>query len=80
MSGFLVVLGIVAWVALAFWPATLAKKKGYSFILFLLIAIVISWLLALIITLFLKDKNETAQDRADNAAAEAAIERETGES
>lgn len=76
MGGFLLVLGIVAWVVLALWPANVAKKKGYSFILFLLLALVISWLLALIIAFLLKDKNVTAQDEADDAAAEAALAKE----
>ncbi len=73
---FLGILGIVAWFVLAFWPATIAKRKGYSFVLFLILAIFISWLIALIIALIMKDKNETAQERADDAAAEAALDKE----
>lgn len=75
-AAFIGVLGAVLWVFLAFWPATLAKRKGYSFILFFILSIIISWLITLIIVLFLKDKTLTAQDIADDKAAAAALERD----
>lgn len=61
MVSFFVILGMILWVTLAFWPAVMAKRKGYNFILFLLMAIFISWLLTLIIVLFLKDKTGAGQ-------------------
>lgn len=73
---FFVVLGVVAWLVLALWPAMIAKRKGYSFVLFLLLGIFISFLLALIIASLLKDKTETAQEKADDAAAEKALQKE----
>jgi len=73
---FLIILGVVAWIVLAIWPASIAKKKGYSFVLFLLFGIIISFLLALLVAVLLKDKTQTAQQRADDAAAEAAIQRD----
>ena len=73
---FFVILGIVLWIVGAFWPAILARKKGYSFMLFFLISIIISWLLALIVVLILKHKNETEEDRLADAAAEKALESE----
>lgn len=73
------VLGIFIWVVLAFWPAMLARRKGYSFILFLLLSWLISWLLALIVVLFLKDKNVTAEDREADKAVEKIKEQELGE-
>ena len=76
MAAFYMVLGAVLWVILAFWPAVMAKRKGYSFALFLIMALIISWLLTLIVVLFLKDKNETAQDRADEQAVDAVLEKE----
>lgn len=76
MSGFFIVLGIALWIALAFWPAVMAKRKGYSFILFLLLAWLVSWLVTLIVVLFLRDKNETAQQRADDAAVEKILDNE----
>lgn len=70
------VLGIVAWVALALWPAFIAKRKGYSFVLFFIIGVFISFLLALIIAAVLKDKDPAVA--AADKAAEEDIERETG--
>lgn len=61
------------WVLLAFWPAWLAKRKGYSFFLFLILSWFISFILTLIVVLFLKNKNESAADRAANQAADAAL-------
>lgn len=55
---FMIVLGIFLWVMLALWPGFMARKKGYSFLLFALIALFISFLLALIIVLFLPDKTK----------------------
>ncbi len=74
MYSFLAVLGVVLWIFLALWPAMMAKKKGYSFILFFIISIFISWLLGLVIVLLLSDKNETAESREASAAAEKALD------
>ncbi len=73
---FFLILGIVAWIVLALWPATIAKNKGYSFALFLLLGILVSFILALIVAALLKDKTETAEDRADDAAVERALQKE----
>lgn len=70
------ILGIFIWITLAFLPAYLAKKKGYSFLLFLIASWFVSFLITLVIVLFLNDKNETAQDKADEKAAEKALERD----
>lgn len=75
---FIGILGIVAWICLALWPASIAKRKGYSFALFLLLGIFISFLLSLLIAVLLKDKTETAQDRADDEAVEKAMLKEEG--
>lgn len=76
MTSFYLILGIVLWVIFAFWPAIAAKRKGYSFILFFLIALIISWLLALVIALVLKDKTQTPESRAADRAAEAELDKE----
>lgn len=70
------VLGIVAWIALALWPAFIAKRKGHSFALFFILGVFVSFLLALIIAAAMKDKDPAA--RAAEEAAEEDIERETG--
>lgn len=55
----LIILGILLWILLALAPAFIARKKGYSFLLFMLIAICVSFLFALVIVLFLPNKNLT---------------------
>ncbi len=77
-ESFFVILGLALWIVLACWPAVIAKRKGYNFLLFLLFAVFVSFLLALLIVVLLKDKNQTDQDRADDAAAEAALRKEEG--
>ncbi len=52
---FFIILGTILWIALAFWPATIARRKGYSFILFFLISLLFWWI-TLFVTLFMKDK------------------------
>lgn len=79
MNSFFIVLGIALWIILAFWPAVIARKKGYSFVLFLLTAIFLSWIISLIIVLFLKDKNETAEQRADDKAVDAILDEQEHE-
>lgn len=74
---FFIILGIVLWIVFAFWPAMLAKNKGYSFILFLLLSWFVSFIITLlIVVIFLKDKTETSADRAADKAADAALAKE----
>jgi phosphotransferase system glucose/maltose/N-acetylglucosamine-specific IIC component len=69
-------LGFVLWIILAFWPAYVAKRRGRSFLLFFILGIFISWLLALILAYILPDKNETPQSREADRAAEKALAKE----
>ena len=41
MSGFLAwgIIGIIIWVAIAFWPARVAARKGHSFLLFFIFSL-----------------------------------------
>lgn len=73
---FFVILGVALWILFAFAPAILAKNKGYSFWLFLILSWFISFAITLIIVLFLKDKTVTAADRAAGTAADKALEKE----
>lgn len=59
---FFIILGVIAWVSFALWPAFIAQRKGYSFVLFLLLGIVFSFLLALIVAALLKDKTLTPEE------------------
>jgi len=69
------VLGVFLWVIFAFWPAYVAKKKGYSFVLFFIFSL-FTFVISLIVAYAMKDKTRTAQDIADEKAAEKALERE----
>ncbi len=48
-------LGIVIWVIIAFWPAMVAKRKGHSFILFFLLSLVF-FFLSLILAYVVEDR------------------------
>ena len=76
MNSFFIVLGIALWVILAFWPAVMARGKGYSFALFLITGLLLSWIISLIVVLFLKDKTETAEQKADDIAVDAILEKQ----
>ena len=62
------IIGIIAWIIIAFWPAKWAQSKGYNFFLFLILSWFISFIATLLIVAFLKDKNETPQSRAAEEA------------
>lgn len=62
----MILLGIILWVLLALWPAMLAKRKGYSFVLFLILSWFVSFIITLLAVLFLKDKNEDSSDQKIN--------------
>ena len=75
-GSFFLILGIFLWILFAFWPAWLAKKKGYSFLLFLVLSWFVSFVVTLIVVMLLRDKNETAADRAASKAADEALAKE----
>lgn len=76
MEFFWGIVGIVAWIIIAFWPAWWAQKKGYNFWLFLVLSWFISFILTLIIIAFLRDKTETPEDRAADRAVDDIKEQE----
>ena len=53
-----IILAII-WVALAFWPARVASRKGHSFIGFFILS-VFFWPLALIVAYLVKDRRPVA--------------------
>jgi hypothetical protein len=46
----------ILWILIAFWPAMIAKRKGYSFLLFFILSL-FAWWLMLFVALFMKDKS-----------------------
>ncbi len=49
------ILGLIIWVALAFWPARVAGRKGHSFIGYFLLSLLF-FPLALIMAYVVKDR------------------------
>ena len=63
MSVLLVVIAVIVWVALAFWPARVAARKGHSFLGFFIFS-VFFWPAALIVAYLVDDRTMVVRDRA----------------
>jgi hypothetical protein len=50
-------LGLIVWIAVAFWPASIATAKGHSFIGYFLLSLIF-FPLALLLALLSKDVSE----------------------
>lgn len=70
-----IILGVILWVLIAFWPATIAKRKGHSFILFFVLSLFF-FFLSLILALMVKDRTKTPQEIADEKAVDKVLEEE----
>jgi hypothetical protein len=62
MDFILVVLAVIVWVALAFWPARVAARKGHSFLGYFIFS-VIFWPAALIVAYLVEDRTMVVQER-----------------
>lgn len=70
------VLGLVAWIIVAIWPAHVASRKGHSFLVWFFISIFFWWIALFVVYFGLKDKTKTAQDIADDKAVDKILEKE----
>ena len=52
-------LAVIVWIAIAFWPARVAARKGHSFILYFLFSLVF-FPAALIVAYLVSDKSAAA--------------------
>jgi hypothetical protein len=59
MSGFWWFVWLIVWVAIAFWPARVAGRKGHSFFLYFLFSLVF-FPAALIVAYVVKDRRAPA--------------------
>jgi ABC-type dipeptide/oligopeptide/nickel transport system permease component len=59
MHAFFWILGVIIWVAIAFWPATVAKNKGHSFLGYFLLSLPFWWITLFIVYFGLKDNTTT---------------------
>jgi hypothetical protein len=53
------ILAVVIWVAIAFWPARVAARKGHNFILYFLFSLLF-FPAALLVAYLVSDKTATA--------------------
>ena len=53
------ILAIVIWIAIAFWPARVASRKGHSFLLYFIFSLFF-FPLALIVAYVVSDKTSAA--------------------
>jgi hypothetical protein len=53
------ILALIVWIAIAFWPARVAARKGHSFILYFLFSLVF-FPAALIVAYLVSDKSAAA--------------------
>ena len=58
-SGFWWFVWLIVWVAIAFWPARVAARKGHSFFLYFLFSLVF-FPAALIVAYLVKDRRRVA--------------------
>lgn len=56
ISVILLILFLVAWIAVAFLPASIARSKGHSFIGWFIVSLFFWWI-TLFITLFMPDRS-----------------------
>jgi len=63
------VIILFIWIAFAFWPARVASRKGYSFLLFFLFSL-ITFLIALLVAYMLKDKTTQSAPATTPAPSE----------
>ena len=50
------ILGAIIWIAIAFWPARVAARKGHSFFLFFIFSLIF-FPLALLVAYMVDDRN-----------------------
>ena len=63
----LVVILVAIWVALAFWPARVAGRKGHSFLGYFIFSLFF-WPAALIVAYLVEDRTTLVRDRAAPSA------------
>jgi len=62
-----IVLWAFIWIAIAFWPARVAARKGYSFIGFFLLSLLF-FPLALILAYIVSNRNRHTAESVDESA------------
>ena len=55
-------IAVIVWVALAFWPARVAARKGHSFLGYFIFSLFF-WPAALIVAYLVEDRTMVVEDR-----------------
>jgi phosphotransferase system glucose/maltose/N-acetylglucosamine-specific IIC component len=74
------ILGLVAWILVAIWPARVAQNKGYGFILWFLISLFFWWATLFVVYFVLHDKTVTPEDREASEAVDELMDRKVDQS
>jgi ABC-type Mn2+/Zn2+ transport system permease subunit len=53
------IIGLIIWIAIAFWPARVARRKGHSFVGYFLLSLLF-FPLSLIMAYLVRDRRELA--------------------
>lgn len=70
------ILGIIAWLIIAIWPARVASNKGHNFLGWFIISAFFWWISLFWVYFGMKDLTKTAKDIADDKAVEEELDRE----
>ena len=57
---FILTIGVVVWITMAFLPAVVTSRKGYNFWIFLIASWFVSFVVTLIVAVALHDKTRRA--------------------
>ncbi len=61
----MIILGLVIWIAIAFWPARVAARKGRSFFLWFILSLFFWWI-TLFVAYAIKDNTYTASPHPES--------------
>lgn len=70
------ILGLIVWILIAIWPASVAFKKGHSFLGWFIISLFFWWITLFWVYFGMKDYTKTARDTTDEKAVDEVLERE----
>jgi Kef-type K+ transport system membrane component KefB len=70
------ILGLIAWIIIAIWPARVAAGKGHSFVSWFVVSIFFWWITLFFVYFGMNDKTKTARDIANDKAVEKQLARE----
>ncbi len=70
------ILGFIAWIIVAMWPARVASRKGHSFIGWFIVSLFFWWITLFWVYLGMEDKTRTSRDDKADLAVQRAMDRD----